>query len=531
MQRASGLADWDAAALPDDKLAGAALPRLLSTLLVVALLGGTAAAFAVTQGLKIEPSPILAPRIDKVFSPVCDCATRGRGDPVQAAQARPRAARDRPRRRPGRPDARRAAGASAGAGSRTSGTDATTRGGSFRRASTSPVSTWPTSTGRSTSRTRCGSTPRRRGSRSSRSRRASSPRTATVVATGSSSRTGPASRRTGSCSSTARASSSPGGSSQRSRLAWNGRVGGKGLAPGSAPAAARRARTAPGTCPRRGSRSTSSSGTSRCRATGSSGKAGTRFGVRVSADAPVHWRLGRGRERRSPASSSSARRQARARIADRERRRPPGSRRRDRWAQVMSSSPASAGRSPRSASACSSPAPAASCGSAGSPAGRSGRRFLALYLAPSGHTTVYAAAAVVGVLGAFAVGAVFRRWPWLVAVSALACARPGSPFTSAPRRRTCSFRSTPSSPARRRCSRWELAARRDALARARPGGLPLAATRRLDRAQPRVDRGPATRARSSLLFFWLPFGLLGALARAAGLEPPLADAPLRPARR
>ena len=51
------------------------MPRLVSTLLVVALLGGTAAAFAVTQGLKIEPSPILAPRIDKVFSPVCDCDT------------------------------------------------------------------------------------------------------------------------------------------------------------------------------------------------------------------------------------------------------------------------------------------------------------------------------------------------------------------------------------------------------------------------------------------------------------------------
>jgi flagellar hook capping protein FlgD len=49
---------------------------VLSTLLVVLLLGGTAAAFAVTQGLKIEPSPILAPRIDKVFSPVCDCSTR-----------------------------------------------------------------------------------------------------------------------------------------------------------------------------------------------------------------------------------------------------------------------------------------------------------------------------------------------------------------------------------------------------------------------------------------------------------------------
>jgi hypothetical protein len=55
------------------------VPRLLSTLLVVALLGGTAAAFAVTQGLKIEPSPILAPRIAKVFSPVCDCQTRVAG--------------------------------------------------------------------------------------------------------------------------------------------------------------------------------------------------------------------------------------------------------------------------------------------------------------------------------------------------------------------------------------------------------------------------------------------------------------------
>jgi len=52
------------------------VPRFLSTLLVVALLGGTAAAFAVTQGLKNEPSPITAPRIAKVFSPTCDCPTR-----------------------------------------------------------------------------------------------------------------------------------------------------------------------------------------------------------------------------------------------------------------------------------------------------------------------------------------------------------------------------------------------------------------------------------------------------------------------
>jgi hypothetical protein len=52
------------------------VPRFLSTLLVVCVLGGTAAAFAVTQGLKTEPSPITAPRIQKVFSPQCDCATR-----------------------------------------------------------------------------------------------------------------------------------------------------------------------------------------------------------------------------------------------------------------------------------------------------------------------------------------------------------------------------------------------------------------------------------------------------------------------
>lgn len=46
---------------------------------------------------------------------------------------------------------------------------------------------------------------------------------------------------------------------------------------------------------------------------------------------------------------------------------------------------------------------------------------LAAYLAPGGHTKVYAAAAVVGAIGAVAVAAVFGRWPWLIAVSALAC--------------------------------------------------------------------------------------------------------------
>jgi putative inorganic carbon (HCO3(-)) transporter len=48
--------------------------------------------------------------------------------------------------------------------------------------------------------------------------------------------------------------------------------------------------------------------------------------------------------------------------------------------------------------------------------------FLALYLAPSGHTKVYAGAVVVGALGAVVIAVLFRRWPWLIAVSALACA-------------------------------------------------------------------------------------------------------------
>ena len=42
-------------------------------MLVLGLLGGTAAAFAVTESLKLELIPITAPRIDKVFSPVCGC--------------------------------------------------------------------------------------------------------------------------------------------------------------------------------------------------------------------------------------------------------------------------------------------------------------------------------------------------------------------------------------------------------------------------------------------------------------------------
>ena len=51
-----------------------------------------------------------------------------------------------------------------------------------------------------------------------------------------------------------------------------------------------------------------------------------------------------------------------------------------------------------------------------------GCAFLAVYLAPGGHTKVYAGAVVVGALGAVVIAVLFRRWPWLIAVSALACA-------------------------------------------------------------------------------------------------------------
>ena len=50
------------------------MARLLPILLVLGLLGGTAAAFAITEGLKLEKSPIARTQVDnQLFSPVCDC--------------------------------------------------------------------------------------------------------------------------------------------------------------------------------------------------------------------------------------------------------------------------------------------------------------------------------------------------------------------------------------------------------------------------------------------------------------------------
>ncbi len=50
-----------------------AVARIASTVLVVALLAATAAAFALTQGLKLEKSPIFGTQVQPVFSPVCNC--------------------------------------------------------------------------------------------------------------------------------------------------------------------------------------------------------------------------------------------------------------------------------------------------------------------------------------------------------------------------------------------------------------------------------------------------------------------------
>ena len=48
--------------------------RLPQFVIVIVLLGATAAAFALTERLKLEKSPVTGTRVDKVFSPVCECA-------------------------------------------------------------------------------------------------------------------------------------------------------------------------------------------------------------------------------------------------------------------------------------------------------------------------------------------------------------------------------------------------------------------------------------------------------------------------
>ena len=58
------------------------MARILPTLLVLALLGCTAAAFAVTEGLKLEKSPISKTVVDKVVAP--DSATNAIASPSRS---------------------------------------------------------------------------------------------------------------------------------------------------------------------------------------------------------------------------------------------------------------------------------------------------------------------------------------------------------------------------------------------------------------------------------------------------------------
>jgi hypothetical protein len=52
------------------------VPRLFSTALLFALLGATTVAFVVTEGLKLEPSPVTKVVIEpRIFSPSCECDT------------------------------------------------------------------------------------------------------------------------------------------------------------------------------------------------------------------------------------------------------------------------------------------------------------------------------------------------------------------------------------------------------------------------------------------------------------------------
>ncbi len=52
------------------------MARIASSVLVVALLAATAAAFALTQRLKTQPSPIFGTEPGEVFSPLCGCKTK-----------------------------------------------------------------------------------------------------------------------------------------------------------------------------------------------------------------------------------------------------------------------------------------------------------------------------------------------------------------------------------------------------------------------------------------------------------------------
>jgi hypothetical protein len=63
------------------------LPRVAVLVLLLALLTGTATAFALTEVLKLERTPIVRPRFNLSFSPVCDCRREIARLPVKLREA------------------------------------------------------------------------------------------------------------------------------------------------------------------------------------------------------------------------------------------------------------------------------------------------------------------------------------------------------------------------------------------------------------------------------------------------------------
>jgi flagellar hook assembly protein FlgD len=63
------------------------LPRLAVTVLLLALLAATTTAFALTEALKLEPTPISRPRFNVAFSPGCACIHDTARLPVRLKEA------------------------------------------------------------------------------------------------------------------------------------------------------------------------------------------------------------------------------------------------------------------------------------------------------------------------------------------------------------------------------------------------------------------------------------------------------------
>ena len=81
VQRVSDVSPVGNAASASDQPASLTEPRSgrtqrwLALATIGGLLAATAAAFAITERLKLTPSPILGTRVSKTFSPICRCAT------------------------------------------------------------------------------------------------------------------------------------------------------------------------------------------------------------------------------------------------------------------------------------------------------------------------------------------------------------------------------------------------------------------------------------------------------------------------